>query len=71
MEIMGVEAEIVCDEQRLRPDDSEMMRLIAATPKGEHLAGRRPAVSLKDGLAKTIEFVKEHVDLYKANICNV
>ena len=71
IEIMDVDAEVTCDEQRVRPEDSEVMRLIAATAKAEQLAGWRPTVSLRDGLAKTIEFVRKHVDLYKADIYNV
>ena len=71
IEIMGADAEITCDEQRVRPQKSEVMRLIAATERIRELAGWSPEHSLREGLAKTIEFVRERLDLYKPDIYNV
>jgi nucleoside-diphosphate-sugar epimerase len=71
VEIMDVEAEIVCDQQRVRPDDSEVMRLLAANDKARELTGWTPTVSLREGLANTIEFVKANLNEYKPDIYNV
>jgi len=70
-EIMGVDAEIVCDRQRVRPDDSEVMRLIAANDKALELTGWKPAVSLREGLGDTVEFIKANLNEYKPDIYNV
>jgi NAD dependent epimerase/dehydratase len=71
MDVMGVEAEIYCDEERIRPDASEVMQLIAANSKAKELTGWEPATSLREGLAQTAEFVREHLDIYKPDIYNV
>lgn len=71
VEIMGVEAEIVCDRERVRPDDSEVMRLIAANDRARELTGWTPAVSLREGLTNTIEFIKANLNKYKTDIYNV
>lgn len=71
IEIMGVDAEIVCDEERTRPGKSEVMRLIAANAKAKDLTGWTPSVSLREGLALTAEFIKANLDRFKPDIYNV
>ena len=71
IEVMGADAEIVCDTERVRPKNSEVMRLIASIDKIGELTGWRPKVALRDGLARTVEYVREHIDLYKPDIYNV
>jgi len=71
IEIMGVDAEITCDEQRIRPEGSEVMRLIAATDRIRELTEWRPKYSLREGLTKTIEFIRGSIDMYKSDIYNV
>jgi len=71
MEVMGVKAEIVCDEARIRPDKSEVLRLIAGTDRIRELTGWQPSVPLPDGLAETAKYVRAHLDLYKPDIYNV
>ncbi len=71
MEIMDVEAEIICDECRLRPAGSEVMRLIASVDKIMELTDWRPQYDLRDGLAETVTYVREHRDQYKHDIYNV
>jgi len=71
IEIMGVDAEVVCDQQRIRPKGSEVMKLIASADKLKELTDWRQEFSLRDGLAQTVEYVKSHIDLYKPDIYNV
>ena len=71
MEVMGVQAEIATDTARVRPENSEVMRLIACTDKAAELTGWRPQHSLRDGLKRVAEYVAEHLDLYKPEIYNV
>lgn len=64
-------AEIVCDEQRLRPEKSEVNRLLGSNEKIKRLTSWQPNYSLEQGLAETIEFLKLNLDQYKTDIYNI
>ncbi len=72
-EIMGSEVCLICEEQRLRPQNSEVFRLCCDNSKIKTLAGYEPRHSLEEGLQKTIEwFVKpENLDKYKTGMYNI
>ena len=61
-------AQIVCEEQRLRPDNSEVFRLIGDRTKIANLCGWQPKYDLHAGLAETIEWFREpsHLASYKS-----
>ena len=65
MEVVGREVEIACDRDRVRPDRSEVMALICNSEKAKALVGWEPHVSLRDGLSRCAEFVREHPGLFK------
>ena len=65
MALVGRELPIVCEEQRLRPPESEVMRLHASAEKARRLLGWEPQVSLEEGLRRTIAWIREHLDLYR------
>ena len=75
--VMGVEVEIQTDEQRLRPQKSEVDRLCAANDKARELLGWRPQYGGLDGfrrgLAETIAWFSKpsHLASYKAEIYNL
>jgi NAD dependent epimerase/dehydratase len=62
VEITGSSAEIVTDEARLRPTGSEVERLLCDNTRAREWAGWSPEVSLEDGLRRTSDWVKEHLD---------
>jgi len=64
-------AKIVCDEQRLRPEKSEVERLLGSNEKIKRLTNWKPQYTFEQGLAETIEFFKEHLDQYKTDIYNI
>lgn len=64
-------AKIVCDEKRLRPENSEVNRLLGSNEKIKRLTGWEPQYTLEQGLAETIRFFKENLDKYKADIYNI
>ena len=64
-------ARIVCDEQRLRPEKSEVNRLLGSNEKIKRLTNWKPQYTFEQGLTETIEFFKEHLDQYKADIYNI
>ncbi len=64
-------ANIKCDEQRLRPEKSEVNRLLGSNAKIKKLTGWEPHYSLEQGIAMTIDFIRDNMDKYKTNIYNV
>ena len=76
-EIMGMEIEIVTDDQRLRPAKSEVERLLASNDKARELLGWQPQYGGGDGfrrgIAETVAWFSEasHLASYKADIYNL
>ncbi|MBI9094594.1 MAG: SDR family oxidoreductase [Sphaerochaeta sp.] len=65
------QASIVCDEERLRPENSEVNRLLGSNEKIKRLTNWSPSYSLEQGLAETIEFFKGNLEKYKIDIYNI
>ncbi len=76
-EAMNTEIEIVTDEARLRPENSEVERLWADNTKAKQLFDWQPMYAGRDGfkrgIAETAEWFAEHDNLrgYKADIYNI
>lgn len=72
-EIMNSDVEFVTDDQRLRPEKSEVFRLWCDNTRIRDLTGFEPKFSLRDGLAETIEWFTrpENLAKYKAGIYNL
>lgn len=64
-------ARIICDEERLRPEKSEVNRLLGCNEKIMYLTEWKPQYSLEEGLRITIDFLKENLNKYKADIYNL
>lgn len=62
---------IVCDEQRLRPEKSEVNRLLGSNQKIRKLTNWMPQYTLEQGLKETIAFFKENLGRYKTDIYNL
>lgn len=65
------EAKIITDEQRIRPEKSEVERLLGSNEKIKSLTDWYPQYTLESGLKETIEFYKKNLDKYKTNIYNL
>jgi len=65
LELVGSEIPIVADESRVRPENSEVDRLLADNNKAQTLLRWSPQYSLKDGLARTIEWVENNIGQYR------
>ena len=64
-------AKVICDEQRLRPEKSEVNRLLGSNEKIKRLTDWKPQYSFAEGLAETIEFISNNMDKYKTDIYNI
>ena len=64
-------ARIICDEQRLRPEKSEVNRLLGSNEKIKKLTNWKPNYTFEQGIAETVEFFKGNLDKYKTDIYNI
>ena len=65
------QAKIVCDEQRLRPENSEVNRLLGANEKIKALTDWKQQYTYAQGIRETIAWMRENMGAYKADIYNV
>lgn len=64
-------ARIVCDENRFRPKNSEVNRLLGSNEKILRLTNWNINYSFEQGLQKTIDFYRENLNRYKTDIYNI
>ncbi len=63
--LMGKQAEIQLEKSRLRPEKSEVLRLISDNRKAKLELGWQPTVGMEEGLQRTIRWIGEHLELYQ------
>jgi len=73
IDIIGVDASVISDENRVRPENSEVERLVCNSGLLHQLTGWKPEVTINEGLAKTIEWFEDEDNLkkYKSEIYNI
>ena len=59
-EITGSTATIVTEEERVRPEPSEVQVLLSDPSRAAAELGWRPTVTLRDGLTRTADWLREH-----------
>lgn len=64
-------AQIVCEQERLRPEKSEVNRLLGCNEKIMALTDWKPQYTLETGIAETIAFLRENLGKYKCDIYNM
>jgi NAD dependent epimerase/dehydratase len=60
--LTGRKVRIEVEEERMRPERSEVMRLVSDNRLAREKIGWRPEVSLEDGLRKTIDWIEGHLE---------
>jgi NAD dependent epimerase/dehydratase len=63
--LVGRDIPVVFDANRIRPDASEVERLLADASKAKTLVGWEPRHSLDEGLRATVDWIRQHLDQYK------
>lgn len=71
IKLINPKAKVVQENQRLRPDKSEVSRLLGSNEKIKQLTDWTPQYSLEEGLSETINWLKDNLDKYKTEIYNV
>jgi NAD dependent epimerase/dehydratase len=73
IELTGTDAEIISQDNRKRPDKSEVERLVCDNRLMNEITGWKPETALREGLLNTIEWFKDKENLkrYKDDIYNI
>jgi NAD dependent epimerase/dehydratase len=71
VELVGRDVTLTLDEDRLRPPDSEVERLVADTSKAQRLLRWELSVDLDEGLRRTIDWLSGSLEAYKPSLYNV
>ncbi|MBI1911094.1 MAG: SDR family NAD(P)-dependent oxidoreductase [Deltaproteobacteria bacterium] len=73
IKLINPEAKVIAEAQRLRPEKSEVERLLGNSEKLRRLTGWAPRYSLDEGLLRTIEWFRKSENLkgYKDEIYHV
>jgi len=66
IQLIGRPAKVQSESQRLRPETSEVERLLADNSLAKKLLGWEPSVSLEEGLAKTVTWMQENLGKYRS-----
>jgi dTDP-glucose 4,6-dehydratase len=68
---INTKARIICEEERLRPEKSEVNRLLGSNTKIKELTNWEPRYTFEQGIQETIEWMRTNLDKYKTNIYNI
>lgn len=69
--LMGETIEVVTEEVRIRPEKSEVERLLCDNTKILQQTNWQPAYTIETGLMETIQWIKENLHYFKSDIYNV
>ena len=62
--VIGVDSKVVSTENRLRPSKSEVMVLLSEPSLAWEKLGWRAEISIEEGIRKTANWLKNHLNLY-------
>ena len=65
---MNLDIPITLEGVRVRPENSEVDRLCADSRKGQTILGWAPKYTLEEGLAATVEWIRENSEQYRTGI---
>ncbi len=71
IQLTGSQAQIQCDEQRIRPEQSEVNRLLADNTRARQCLGWEPRVTLEEGLERTIAWMRDNLERYRPHVYTV
>ena len=65
--LMGCSIQIETEDKRVRPDKSEVERLLAGNALAASILKWQPKVALEEGLTQTIDWLRQNTDKYRAS----
>jgi dTDP-glucose 4,6-dehydratase len=69
--IVNPDVTLITDEQRIRPSNSEVERLLADNTLAQALLGWTPEVSLMEGLSRTVAWIERNIGVYRTNVYTI
>ena len=66
-QVLGRELTVETDPSRVRPDKSEVERLISGPELARELLGWEPTIDLHEGLSRTIEWIERNLQRYRVD----
>ena len=69
--LTGKAIDLQTEENRLRPEGSEVERLLADASAAREALGWTPVISLEEGLTRTIAWIEQNQAKYRADVYNV
>lgn len=70
IKITGGNVNVSCDNERIRPEKSEVNRLCASNKRAIELTDWRPQYTLEQGLIDTVDWIQNNLQYYKVDIHN-
>jgi NAD dependent epimerase/dehydratase len=71
LSVLNIDKPIILDDKRVRPAKSEVERLCCDYTKAKRLLSWEPEIPFEMGLQKTIQWISENMDSYKADLYNI
>ena len=71
MRIVGRSIPMECETQRVRPEQSEVDRLVADSTLAKTVLGWHPTVSLEDGLERTVHWMRQELSHYRSHAYSI
>lgn len=68
---LGSSASIVTVDERVRPPEAEVVRLVADTSKARRLLSWEPETPFDEGLRRTLDWLRDHIAAYRPAVYNV
>lgn len=69
--LTGRMPDILLDDSRIRPENSEVLKLVCNNNKAKNIMQWEPKYSLKDALSEVADFIKANLHLYKPETYNI
>lgn len=71
IDIIGKDVKIICEEERIRPENSEVNRLWADNTRIKKITEWMPKYTIEEGLKETIKWIEDNMKHFKTDIYNV
>jgi dTDP-glucose 4,6-dehydratase len=66
-DLLGKELRVEVEDERIRPEGSEVLRLLSSPERARELTGWEPRVDLREGLSRTIAWIEANRGRYRTD----